>query len=179
MQIGEIKEIQKFSPVLSMDAERPLDAAIQEMCLNNRGSIAVTEKGRLAGIVTERDLLHKILGAHRDTESLRVRDVMNRDIEALHLDDELSEGLKKMKSARLRHLPVVDEDGRVVAMVSQSDFVPTGPSEAAHIVKETVSKKAYDWFQPWMIAVGLGVYFIVTTVVILAYFGFRDAPFQQ
>jgi CBS domain-containing protein len=170
VQIGDIKEIKNRAPVLSMDAMRPLDAAIQEMCLNNRGSIAVTEEGRLAGIVTERDLLLKILGTHRDTESLRVGDVMTRDVEVARLDDELADGLKKMKDGHFRHLPVVDHKGRLVAMVTQSDFIASNANESRS-TKETLAEQAYAKFQPWLLTVGIATYFIITTAAVFVYFG--------
>lgn len=172
MQIGEIREIQNRPPVLAMDAARPLDAAIQEMCMNNHGSVVVMEEGRVAGIVTERDLLHKILGSHRDTEQLRLRDVMSRNIEVAHMDEELSDGLKKMKRARQRHMPVVDEQGRVVTMLSQSDFTATDPAQSLHLAKETATRQFYDGFQPWLMTVGIVTYFIITTAAIFVYFGF-------
>lgn len=172
MQIGDIREIQNRPPVLAMDAARPLDAAIQEMCMRNHGSVVVTEEGRVAGIITERDLIHKILGSHRDTDDLRLRDVMSRDIEVAHLDDELSDGLKKMKKGRMRHMPVVDEEGRVVTMLSQSDFMASDPAKSLHLAKETTSRKFYEEFQPWLMTVGIITYFIITTATIFVYFGF-------
>lgn len=172
MQIGEIREIQNRPPVLAMDAARPLDAAIQEMCINNHGSVVVTEEGRVAGIVTERDLLKKILGAHRDTEELRLRDVMTRNIAVAHLDEELSDGLKKMKRAHQHHMPVVDEEGRVITMLSQSDFTATDSAKSLHLVKETTTRQFYDGFQPWLMTIGIITYFIITTAAILVYFGF-------
>lgn len=172
MQIGEIREIQNRPPVLAMDAARPLDAAIQEMCMRNYGSVVVTEQGRVAGIVTERDLVRKILGAHRETEELRLADVMSRNIEIARLDDELSDGLQKMKRARQRQMPVVDRNGHLVTVLSQMDFLPSDPARSLHMMKETTSRKFYDGFQPWMMVVGIVTYFIITTAAIFVYFGF-------
>lgn len=172
MQIGEIREIRNRPPILAMDAARPLDAAIQEMCLRNHGSVVVTEEGRVAGIVTERDLLHRILGSHRSTEALRLRDVMTRNVAVARLDDELSDGLKKMKDGHFRHLPVVDDRGRPVTMITARDFVAQDPVSSMQIIKETTPRKFYDGFQPWLMTVGIITYFIITTAVIFAYFGF-------
>ncbi len=171
MQIGEIRELRNRPPVLAMDSGRPLDAAIQEMCMRNHGSVVVTEEGRVAGIVTERDLLRKILGANRETESLRLRDVMTRDIEVARLEDELSDGLQKMKKGHYHHLPVVDDRGRVVTMITQDDFIATDPAKAMHMIKETTPRKFYEGFQPWLMTVGIITYFIITTAAIFVYFG--------
>lgn len=172
MQIGEIRELKNRPPVLAMDSARPLDAAIQEMCMRNHGSVVVTEEGRVAGIVTERDLLRKILSGNRDTETLRLRDVMTRDVQVAHLEDELSDGLKKMKRGHFHHLPVVDDRGRVVAMITQDDFVASNPSKAMHMLKETTTRQFYEGFQPWLMTVGIVTYFIITTAAIFVYFGF-------
>lgn len=171
MQIGDIREIQNRPPVLAMDAARPLDAAIQEMCTHNYGSVVVTEEGRVAGIVTERDLLHKILGAHRDTEKLRLRDVMSRDVAVAHLDDELSDGLKRMKKFRQHQMPVIDEEGRVVTVLSPSDFTASDTAKSLHMVRQITSRQFYNGFQPWLMTIGIITYFIITTAAIFVYFG--------
>ena len=53
---------------------------------------------------------------------LRVKDVMSRDVQVVRRNDELSVADTLMKQARIRHLPVLDEDGLVCAVVSQRDL---------------------------------------------------------
>ena len=55
-------------------------------------------------------------------QALRVKDVMSREVHVVHRNDQLAVADALMKQARIRHLPVLDEDGMVCAVVSQRDL---------------------------------------------------------
>jgi CBS domain-containing protein len=83
----------------------------------NVGAVVVKDHGRLIGILTERDML-KAMGARVHTSEARVRQWMTPDpITAAH-DMEVEEAARIMLDNGFRHLPVVDEAGRVIGVVS-------------------------------------------------------------
>jgi CBS domain-containing protein len=83
----------------------------------NVGAVVVKDYGRLIGILTERDML-KAMGARVHTSEARVRQWMTPDpITAAH-DMEVEEAARIMLDNGFRHLPVVDEAGRVIGVVS-------------------------------------------------------------
>ena len=92
------------------------------------GAVAVLEGTRLAGIVSERDIMGRVVARSASPDTTRVRDVMTRELVVAHAGDTHEEGLRKMKQAGCRHLPVVEGD-RLVGMVSQRDLLQVDLTE--------------------------------------------------
>jgi CBS domain-containing protein len=86
------------------------------------GAVAVLEGSRLVGILSERDVMGRVVARGLDPDQTRVADVMTRDLVVGEMADSHDDGLRKMKQAGCRHLPVVD-GGRLVGMVSQRDLL--------------------------------------------------------
>lgn len=86
------------------------------------GSLAVLERDSLAGIITERDLLRRVIAEQRDPATTRVRDVMTRDVVTCKTCSSVDDVSSIIKTRRIRHLPVVDADGHVIGMVSLGDL---------------------------------------------------------
>jgi len=86
------------------------------------GAVAVLEGSRLVGILSERDVMGRVVARGLDPDQTRVADVMTRDLVVGEMADSHDDGLRKMKQAGCRHLPIVDGD-RLVGMVSQRDLL--------------------------------------------------------
>jgi CBS domain-containing protein len=86
------------------------------------GAVAVLEGTRLAGIVSERDIMGRVVARSLDPDRTPVSEVMTRDLVVAQTGDTHEDGLRKMKQAGCRHLPVVEE-GELVGMVSQRDLL--------------------------------------------------------
>jgi CBS domain-containing protein len=97
-----------------------LRAAAARMWRQQTGSLLVTEDGRLAGIITERDVLRAVaLGADPDKSS--VDDVMTAEVFTVPPDLNLQDAARLMASRWIRHLPVVDGE-EIVGVVSMRDM---------------------------------------------------------
>ncbi|MEZ6244348.1 MAG: CBS domain-containing protein [Phycisphaerales bacterium] len=97
-----------------------LDAA----CAMNEahiGAVVVLEGGRMAGILTERDVMTRVVAAGRDPARTRVSQVMTSRVLTCTPQTRLSEARAVMRSKRIRHLPVVEGDV-VVGIVSIGDM---------------------------------------------------------
>jgi len=81
------------------------------------GQALVVEDGKLAGILTERDLLNKVAGRELDLDKLPVSEVMTRWPETIEEDDPIRVIINKMAIGEYRHVPIV-RDGRPVGIVS-------------------------------------------------------------
>jgi len=110
--------------VLTMAAGESVRAAAEAMSARNYGSVVVTDaEGRLEGIVTERDLMRKVVAARADPETTTLGEIMTTEVRVARDDDDLVDWLRIMSNERFRRLPVVDDGGRVIAMMTQGDFV--------------------------------------------------------
>jgi CBS domain-containing protein len=87
------------------------------------GSIVITEDDRLVGIVTDRDLTVGVLAAGEDPSSVSAADLMSEDVVTANLDAGIFDVLSRMEEAEVRRVPAVDEDGKVVGIVTFDDFV--------------------------------------------------------
>jgi CBS domain-containing protein len=98
-----------------------LDAA---MLMNDHkiGALVVLEGGRLVGIFTERDVLRRVVGEGRNPAATRVADVMTAELICCGPDTTLEEARGVMKNRRIRHLPVLDGEGRLMGLVSIGDL---------------------------------------------------------
>lgn len=96
--------------------------ATREMNRHAIGAVVVTQGDRMAGIFTERDVLRRVVAQERNPAETLVRDVMTCDVNIATPDTSLEEARTMMMELRVRHLPVVDNDGRSLGMVSIGDL---------------------------------------------------------
>jgi len=123
MTVNRLAEIleEKGGDVLEIDADSSVFEAVQLMVENNVGSLLVTERGEIAGIVTERDYLRRVTLQGR-TEEAPVREIMSSPLVVATLETTVDECMAMMTDRRIRHIPVVDEE-KVVGVVSIGDLV--------------------------------------------------------
>jgi CBS domain-containing protein len=114
-----IRQLNPPAP-LSLPGSAPVAEAIRIMREHRVGCVLVVDGDRLAGIITERDLLLK-LGQAELTRP--VSDLMTPDPEVLRPDDPIVYALNKMSVGGFRHVPLVDAAQRPVGIVSVKDIV--------------------------------------------------------
>ncbi len=95
--------------------------AVLMMLARRVGAVMVVEEGSLKGIVTERDMVFRLLAKERDARSTSLAEIMTPEPETLSSDDNALLALEKMRVGRYRHLPVVDA-GAITGMVSIRDL---------------------------------------------------------
>jgi CBS domain-containing protein len=93
------------------------------MSAKGRGAVLVEDGGALVGIFTERDLLNRIDYSDALWSHVVVRDVMTPHPMVIRPDDSLSEALRRLTQGHRRHLPVVDERGHVLGLISIRDIL--------------------------------------------------------
>ena len=118
--------IETLNPVeaVSVPEDTSLDAAIQTMRKRKIGCLLVTDPdGRLCGIFTERDALYKVAGKVEDLGSQPVSQFMTHDPEVIRGDQLLASALQRMMVGDLRHLPIVDTEGRPEQILRSRDII--------------------------------------------------------
>jgi len=86
------------------------------------GSLLVIQDGRLIGILTERDILRRVVAEERDARHTSVGEVMTRDVVCCRLHTDMEEARVVMRDQRIRHLPVMSEQEEVVGLISIGDL---------------------------------------------------------
>jgi CBS domain-containing protein len=117
------KEIMTENPVCCLASDKVYEVA-QRMQTEDVGALPVVESyeaKKLIGIVTDRDLAVRVVGASQDATNTLVADVMTTDPIVCHPLDDLYTTLEVMASHQIRRIPVVDEHGQVVGIIAQAD----------------------------------------------------------
>ena len=120
-RVSEILQ-QKGRAVLKIGADASVLEAVQQMVEANVGSLLVADGDGVAGIVTERDYLRRVVVEGRTEKETSVREIMTSPLVVVTPDTSVDECMALMTDRRIRHLPVVD-DGEVVGIVSIGDVV--------------------------------------------------------
>jgi CBS domain-containing protein len=110
-------------PHPSVDIEAPMWKVVEEMRAKGRGAVLIEEGGALVGIFTERDLLSRVDHSDALWSHVIVRDVMTPHPMVARNADSLAEALRRLTEGRRRHLPIVDDRGRVTGLVSIRDIM--------------------------------------------------------
>ena len=92
----------------------------------------------LVGIVTDRDIVLKVIAEGRDPNSTRVGDVMSKKLVTCHADDDIDQAMSAMAQFQLRRIPVVEDNMKLVGIISQADVATRvdEPGKTAEVVKE-------------------------------------------
>ena len=117
-----------------------LDAALL-MNEHKIGSLLVMDGGRLVGIITERDLLQKVVSQRRDPATTPVHMVMSDQVACCRPETTVDEARGVMKNRRIRHLPVLDEGDQLLGLVSIGDlnaFLSHDQELTIHILHEYI-----------------------------------------
>ena len=110
-------------PAVCVNPRTSVTDAIALMKRHGMGCVLVEAERRLVGIFTERDVLFRVVGSGLDPSRTPVSQVMTSDPETLTMQDELAWVLNMMAVGGFRHVPIVDDDGRPVAVFSVKHIV--------------------------------------------------------
>jgi CBS domain-containing protein len=96
------------------------------------------QNNTLVGIVTDRDIVVKVIADGQDVNATRVGDVMSKKLVTCHADDDVDVAMKAMSQFQLRRIPVVEENMRLVGIISQADLATRvdAPEKTGEVVKE-------------------------------------------
>jgi len=141
------------SPVITIDEDAPVDKAAQLMDRNNVGCVVVTSKdGKPLGIITERDLVTRVLARNAKASKLIAKEVMTSPLITVDPDETLSEAARRMSRLSIRRLGVMYK-GNLVGLVSSKDILAITPElidiiqEKARIEGGTAAEEA-PWHPP-------------------------------
>ncbi|MFN3652707.1 MAG: CBS domain-containing protein [Armatimonadota bacterium] len=113
--------------------------AVRRMNEYRVGALVVMDDYRIRGIFTERDVLRRVVADERLPSEVRVQEVMSEDILCVRPGTPVDQVARILKDRRIRHLPVCDEEGRVLGLVSIGDvnaFHASDQEATIHLLNE-------------------------------------------
>jgi CBS domain-containing protein len=113
--------------------------AAQIMKSEDTGIVPIVEGDRLVGVITDRDLALRIVGEGASADT-RVGDLASKDLVTVDPQQSLEEAARLMAEHQVRRLPVVEEDGRLVGILSQKDLADAGYDTLTGEVVERISR---------------------------------------
>jgi len=124
MKIKDRKEFFSKPKPMTCSPEHTVREAVALMAQKNYGAIIVVDDaGKVLGLMTERDLMRRLINEGRDPETTKVSEIMTSDVKVAEADDEIVPWLQMMSNERFRRLPIVDENGKLINIMTQGDFV--------------------------------------------------------
>jgi CBS domain-containing protein len=127
-------------------ASETVEKVAQQMKTEDVGSIPVIDtrqSNRLIGIVTDRDLVLKVIASGRDPRSTRVEEVMTYNPVTCRETQDVQTVMDTMSEYQIRRIPVLDDQGRLTGIISQADLATRldNPKKTAQVLEE-ISKPA-------------------------------------
>jgi CBS domain-containing protein len=107
------------------------------------GSTPVVDEDRLIGMVTDRDIVVRVVAGGGDPGTSTARDAMSPGILYCYADDSIEAVLENMGDQQIRRLPVVNRDKRLVGVVSLGDLSLTGKRRAAGEALQEISQPGH------------------------------------
>jgi CBS domain-containing protein len=166
MKIKDQAEYKSKPKPVTVKANDTVSEAVDMMTQKSIGAVGVVDKDNiLIGIMTERDLMTRLLAKKKDPQKTKVSEIMTAEVRVADENDNLLEWLRIMSNERFRHLPVVDEKGRIVNMMSQGDFVSYTWPELMGRVKETAKASFNAGYQIFFIVGALLAYALIVKLI--------------
>ena len=155
----------KPKPVTFLENDKVINA-ITVMSENNFGSVVITDKKmKVIGIVTERDIVKKLILKNLSAKTTTLGSIMTKNPRVANEDDNIVDWLRIMSNDRFRRLPVVDNEGKIKVIFTQGDFVSyTWPDlifQASQMAKDT-------FFKGFSVYGLLGMMILYTVVIVAA-----------
>ena len=123
----------------SVDASTPVVEAAKLLKQLDVGSLPTIDDGRLVGMVTDRDIVLRVVAGGKDGASTTVGEIASTDRVTVDPEQKLDEALRLMAQHQVRRLPVVEEDGRLVGILAQADVAHEGEDSKTGQLVERIS----------------------------------------
>lgn len=133
----------KVREIMSLDVELvnpddSIQSAAKKMADADIGFLPVGENDRLVGMLTDRDIALRAVAKGKSPKNTKVREIMTGKVLYCTEDDEVEEAADNMATLKIRRLPIVDDDKRLVGVLSLGDIALKDNSATAGMALEQV-----------------------------------------
>ncbi len=113
--------------VVTLKATDNAEEAAKLMKKHRIGSIVVTSDQKAVGIVTETDIAYKIVASRRDPKKTPLKKIMSSPLKTTKAQASILEAAETMREKKIKRLPVVDKDQRLIGIISDDDLIGAFP----------------------------------------------------
>lgn len=117
--------------LVTVGPDDPVTAAAAAMREHDIGDVLVTEDRVVRGVITDRDVAVRVVASGLDPASTAVRDIASGQVVSVRPDEPVASAVKKMREHAVRRLPVVDDDGRAVGVITIGDLASYDDPDSA------------------------------------------------
>jgi CBS domain-containing protein len=168
-KIKDRPEFRSKSPVMTFPPDAMVSTAVRAMSEKNYGAAVVVDTAsKPIGIVTERDFMRRLLDKGLDPAVTPLSAIMTSDLKIGRADDLMVDWVRQMTNERFRHVPIVDETGVLINIMSQGDFVSYSWPEMMMRLKEDAVQSIGAKSQGLVILAGVLVYSIALVFILRA-----------
>jgi CBS domain-containing protein len=129
--------------------DTPLSQVAELMETEDVGAIPILDGDRLVGMITDRDIVVRAVAKEKDPRGMPSREISSSgELVTMGPDQDLSDALHMMAQHQVRRLPVVDDENRLVGMVSQADIARKARDESVGEMVAEISKPSQGAGQP-------------------------------
>ncbi|MFO7938004.1 MAG: CBS domain-containing protein [Kiritimatiellia bacterium] len=128
--------LKKGSDIITISADDTVYNAVKIMDENAVGSLLILDdKGSVAGIFSERDCFRKVVLEGKPSKDVKVGDVMTKKVIYVSPENTVDDCMALMTEKRFRHLPVIDDDGKIHGVISSGDLVKHVANEEEFLIQ--------------------------------------------
>jgi CBS domain-containing protein len=125
----QIKDVMTHD-VVTLAPTAKVTQAAEAMKSLNVGAIPICDGGRLLGMVTDRDLVVRVIAEHRNPETETINNIMTTDVDYCYEDQTVEEAAHVMEDRQVRRMPIVNHDKELVGIVSLGDVAVKGADKS-------------------------------------------------
>lgn len=133
-----VKDIMKRN-VLVLSKEATIKDALDLMVENSAGSVIILENEKIVGIVTERDILRRVLSQSKSLDT-KIKEVMTKNVITISPDEKIEKAAEIMTENKIKKLPVVDGN-KLVGIITLTDIVASGVK-----LEDAILEELSKWF---------------------------------
>jgi CBS domain-containing protein len=122
-----------------IEAQSSVLEAAKKLASADVGALPICDNGTLKGMITDRDIVVKVLAEGKDAASTKVIDLIQGEVVTIGADDSVEEALRTMSKHQVRRLPVIDGT-ELVGIVSQADLARNLPEKQTGELVEAISQ---------------------------------------
>jgi CBS domain-containing protein len=134
----QVREVMTSNPQTCSSDASVADAA-RVMAQNDVGPIPIVDGERLTGLLTDRDIVVRVVAEGRDPQSTKIGEIASSDLSTVSPDEDLDRALQLLAEKQVRRLPVVEGE-RLVGIVAQADIARRGDDQRTGQVVEQISE---------------------------------------